>query len=117
MCTGDFPHLDSTSLHPTQHELEDWHQRYAEHFNLLPRIKFRTTVLSIDLLSSGDASDSDDSARYKITFFNQDSETPQVKVVDKVFLSTGLHSKPFVPDIPGIKEFGGVVKHSQGFKS
>lgn len=42
MCTGDFPYLESTSLHPNQQEMADWHQRFAEHFELLPHVHFQT---------------------------------------------------------------------------
>jgi cation diffusion facilitator CzcD-associated flavoprotein CzcO len=108
MCTGDFPHLESASLHPNQQEMADWHQRFAEHFELLPYVHFQTLVSDVHLLESG---------RYEVIFVKPDSPAPQKMLVDKVFLATGLHRDPFVPQVPGIEKFDGVAIHSQAFKS
>lgn len=118
MCTSDFPHLPSVSLHPDQQELADWHQRYAEHFDLLRHIYFSTTVHSIDLVAPA-TDGSNGKVEFEVIFAREGSEEKERSiVVDKVFIATGFHSVPFVPEVDGMMDtFRGVVKHSQAFKS
>lgn len=107
MATADFPHLESTSIHPTQAEMASWHHRYAQHFGLSRRIKLNSRVESVSLLPSG---------QFEVIFV-ENSGSAQKMLFDKVYLAIGLQSKPFTPDLPGLSEFRGVVKHSKAFKT
>lgn len=89
--------------------MADWHQQYAQHFDLLRHCKTQTTVSSVHHLASTD--------QYEISFTYSNSPNPETMLVDKVFLATGLNSQPRIPIVPGIEQFGGVIKHSQAVKS
>lgn len=88
-------------------------QSYAEHFNILPHVKLNTVVVSVDLLPAG----SEDADKYQIEYKTLGEDETKTLVVDKVFITVGALSQPFIPEIKGIEQFGGTVMHSQAYKS
>lgn len=89
--------------------MEDYHLRYAHHFDLLRHIKFNTEVVSVDLVDP-DA----DEPRYVVTYRLDGHE--ERDEFDKIVVATGLNTRPNVPKIQGMEQWEGEVWNSQSFK-
>lgn len=114
-CTADFPHLPTVALHATRQDMEDYHLRYAKHFDLLQHIEFRTEVISVDLVDpDADA----DEVQFIVTYKAVGEQEEKREVFDKVLLATGLNVRPNVLSgkIAGMEGFKGEVWNSQSFK-
>lgn len=116
--------LLDTPLFPLASDMLSFLESYAKNFNLLSRIKFNTTISSIDFYPPDS-----DGQRFIIKYHeklsdnsldNADTanrEKEQEIVVNRIILATGLHSHPKFPDIPGIKHFKGETLHSRSFRT
>lgn len=99
-------------------------EAYAEHFDLLSKIKFNVVITSVDLYPA-DA----DGQRFIIQYTtnsNSEEGDPEAAaaveekqlIVNRLIVATGLQSQPFVPPIAGLEEhFKGETLHSRGFRS
>lgn len=74
---------------------------FVEEFQLRPLIEFNVKVLSIG---------KDEAGRLSIT-----TDQGIYGNLDHVVVSAGLHGEPFVPDFPGLDQFGGMVMHSSKY--
>jgi dimethylaniline monooxygenase (N-oxide forming) len=92
-------------------------ESYAEHFNLLPKIKFNTVVTAVDL-APAPASQAD-GVRFVIKYRQRDdrSGNDSTITVDRVIVTTGLNSQCNIPNVDGIKHFKGEILHSAHFRT
>ncbi|KAK0103406.1 hypothetical protein ONS95_005431 [Cadophora gregata] len=99
---SDFPLAETDDDYPTAAQLHSWLVRYAEHFNLLPRIELGTKVLNINRV--GD----------QWALKSQKVNTGQVttEYFDKVCVATGTFFTPKWPKLEGLDKFAGRVIHS-----
>jgi dimethylaniline monooxygenase (N-oxide forming) len=93
--------------------MEDYHVRYAQHFDLYPYIKFETEVLSVDLV---DPNADVDALEYIVTYRTGADGKEETQTFDKVVVATGLQVVPKVPKVEGIEAFKGEVWNSQSYK-
>lgn len=93
--------------------MEDYHVRYAEHFDLYPHIEFNTEVLWVDLSDPG--ADVDDIV-YEVTYRTGADGVIKTDEFDKIVVATGLQDAPKVPKVDGIEGFKGEVWNSQSYK-
>ena len=84
----DFPFPDGASLYPDHHEMSLYFERYAQHFDLVRRIRFRSRVSSITSVEG----------RFRVSLESGSEET-----FDGVVVATGHQSVPRHP--PQIEGF------------
>jgi dimethylaniline monooxygenase (N-oxide forming) len=82
-------------------------EKYAEHFGVLPRIRFEQEVSGVRRVAGGGWA-----------VITRDSATGATRNsrFDAVVVCSGLHRVPSVPDIPGLDEFSGEVLHSAHYR-
>ncbi|GKV23895.1 hypothetical protein SLEP1_g33574 [Rubroshorea leprosula] len=131
---SDFPWPSSvTDDFPNQHQVFDYIQAYARHFDLLKHIKFNNKVVGIEYHGSSEAelqswslwggTGEPFSSTRKWKVHVQDTETLSTEIyeVDFVILCLGKFSgMPNIPDFPankGPEAFHGKVIHSMEYAS
>ena len=113
---SDFPMTEERfGVKPGQHipgfVVHEYLRQYAEDFNIQHCIRFRSDVQIAELEK--------ESGTWLLTVLSrQDSDgsskSSQVRT-QKLIVSTGLTSKPFVPHIAGKEAFGALIFHSKEF--
>ncbi|XP_033100166.1 dimethylaniline monooxygenase [N-oxide-forming] 2-like isoform X1 [Anneissia japonica] len=108
MCLSDFPYPEEYPLFPTPRQMEEYYQKYADHFGLMKYVRLNQNVVNIVSIGSG---------RWKIKSENADNPDDVSETeVDALIVCSGLQSVPYMPDIPGAEEFTGELIHSQYFR-
>ncbi len=95
----DFPFPDGASLYPDHHEMSLYFERYAQHFDLVRRIRFRSRVSSITSVEG----------RFRVSLESGSEET-----FDGVVVATGHQSVPRHP--PQIEGFTGEYVHAHAYR-
>ncbi|PRQ25129.1 putative flavin-containing monooxygenase [Rosa chinensis] len=131
---SDFPWPSSvTEDFPKQHQVMDYIQSYAQHFDLLRHIKFNTKVCGIEYegpsedemqswsLWGGTGEPFSSKGKWKVMVEDKQSPSTEVYLVDFVVLCIGRFSGiPNIPKFPpnkGPEEFHGDVIHSMEYAS
>ena len=70
---------------------------YANHFGLWPHIQFRTSVQSVQR----------EETTWRVKVKNLDSGSIKEECFDSVMVCNGHYTRPLVPTIPGMDQFGG----------
>ena len=93
---SDLAYPLGTSVYPSNQAVCAYLQRYAEQFDLLPRVRLRTEVREIARARSGFVvrSTNGDGARREETYSN-------------VVVATGRYRTPAIPAVPGLSSFSG----------
>lgn len=104
----DFPMAEEGPDYPDHATLAAYFQAYAEHFRLLPHIRFQHTVISC--VPRGEGPDSG----FDVTVRDDTTGEERVESFDKLVVANGHHWKPRWPDTPG--DFAGELLHSHDFK-
>uniref|UniRef100_A0A803JRM1 Flavin-containing monooxygenase n=1 Tax=Xenopus tropicalis TaxID=8364 RepID=A0A803JRM1_XENTR len=111
MCFSDYPIPDDFPNYMHNSKIMDYFRMYAENFNLLKYIRFKTTVCSIkkcpDFAKSG---------QWEIV--TECDGKQDMGIYDGVLLCSGHHTFPHLPleSFPGIKKFKGQYFHSREYK-
>ncbi|KAJ0076604.1 hypothetical protein Patl1_35705 [Pistacia atlantica] len=129
---SDFPWPSSvTDLFPNQHQVLDYLQSYAHHFDLLKHIKFNTKVVGIEYegasyeeieswsLWNGDGQPFSSQGKWKVVVEDIQKQSTEVHQADFVVLCVGRFSDvPNFPEFPpdkGPGAFHGKVIHSMDY--
>nr|DBA18131.1 TPA: hypothetical protein GDO54_016415 [Pyxicephalus adspersus] len=112
MCYSDYPIPDDFPNYMHNSKVLQYFRLYAEHFQLLKYIQFKTAVCNIrkrpDFLTTG---------QWDVV---TESEGNQEKhVFDAILVCIGHHTHPKIPlqSFPGIENFKGQYFHSRDYKS
>ncbi|XP_074523824.1 dimethylaniline monooxygenase [N-oxide-forming] 2-like isoform X2 [Halichoeres trimaculatus] len=89
-----------------------YYRRYAEHFDLLRHVHFKTTVKSVT-----QRADFSESGQWDVVTTNRDGEEER-HVFDAVLVCSGHYTHPVSPvtDFPGYETFSGRCLHSWDYK-
>lgn len=100
---SDLPHNAASPTYPTSQAMGEYLRRYAELFDLTPRMRMKTPVREI----RGDAN------RGWIVRTDAGEER-----YEQVVIATGRYNKPAIPDVPGLQSFSGSggVSHAFSYK-
>jgi dimethylaniline monooxygenase (N-oxide forming) len=101
---SDFP-MAGAEAHPPVGEYVAYLTRYAEHFQVLPHIRFDTTV---------EALAQDPSGNWTLRF-RQGAECSE-GTFDAVAVCSGLHQHPHVPKFAGQESFHGQIMHAADYR-
>ncbi|XP_063282229.1 dimethylaniline monooxygenase [N-oxide-forming] 2-like [Pelobates fuscus] len=112
MCFSDFPFPENSPnfLHNTK--LMAYYRAYADQFDLLKHIHFKTLVCSVkkcpDFLCTG---------QWNVIIEKNGKQ--ETLIFDAVMVCSGHHEQPFYPleSFPGIKRFKGEYFHSRQYKN
>ncbi|XP_037681289.1 dimethylaniline monooxygenase [N-oxide-forming] 4 isoform X2 [Choloepus didactylus] len=110
-CYSDFPFQEDYPNFMNQGKFWDYLQEFAEHFDLLKYIQFKTTVCSITK-----PPDFSETGQWVVV---TETEGRQERAVfDAVMVCTGHFLNPRLPleSFPGIHKFKGQILHSQEYK-
>ncbi|CAD5234566.1 unnamed protein product [Bursaphelenchus xylophilus] len=110
---SDFPPLNDAPNYMHNSEMYKYLLRYADHFNLRPKIYFKYQVLNIQR-SKGFSENGQWKVKYEIM------ETGEIleETFDGVMICTGHHSIPyFPPPFPGQENFRGEIIHSKSYRT
>jgi cation diffusion facilitator CzcD-associated flavoprotein CzcO len=103
----DFPMPDSYPDFPSKREMQRYFRSYAEHFNLLPHIRFGAAVTRIRPAS---AQETARGARWRTEC--SDGSTVLSRTV---VIANGHHTKPNLASYPG--EWAGEMMHSDAYRT
>ncbi|KAM7011994.1 uncharacterized protein LKV04_022432 [Tautogolabrus adspersus] len=112
MCFSDYPMPADYPNYMHNSQLLQYYRLYAEHFDLIRHVHFRTTVKSVS-----QRADSSKSGQWDIVTVNRDGEEER-HVFDAVLVCSGHYTYPALPltDFPGHEKFAGRCLHSWEFK-
>lgn len=93
--------------HMTAGEYCRYLEGYAEHFGVRPCIRFECEVVDVSLTVAGG---------WRVTTRTPGREEHEVVECDVVAICSGVHHRPYLPDIPGLDAFEGQVLHAANYK-
>lgn len=109
----DFPLPEGTPEYPHHSQVQAYFERYAQHFGVMPLIRFRHNVEHIAL--AGDSGDDGNSGNGAWQVRYTDAQGQQhTEVFSHLTVANGHHWNPKWPEYPG--EFNGTLMHSHDFK-
>jgi len=100
----DFPMPPDYPDYPSHWQMQAYFEAYAEHFGVVPRIRFRHTVLGVTHRSPD---------RWDVRFSDAEGRE-QVEPFDVLMVANGHHWDPKFPELEG--HFDGRLMHSHDFK-
>ncbi|XP_015491351.1 dimethylaniline monooxygenase [N-oxide-forming] 5-like isoform X4 [Parus major] len=112
MCFSDFPIPDDFPNYMHNSKIMEYFRMYAQHFDLLRHIRFRTSVCRVskrpDFASSG---------QWEVVTESQGKQ--EAAVFDAVLVCSGHHTDAHLPlsSFPGLEKFEGCHLHSRDYKS
>ena len=108
-CYTDFPWTpDDAPDYPTAEQIEQYINAYADHFRLRPHCRLETAVERIVRAADGHG--------WVVRSRAQGAGSTTEERFEKVLVTTGTYSKPFMPTLKGVEHFKGQILHSQAFK-
>lgn len=110
-CYSDFPFQEDFPNYMSHEKFWDYLREFAEHFDLLKYIQFKTTVLSVT-----QRPDFSETGQWDVV---TETEGKQDRAVfDAVMVCTGQFLSPHLPleSFPGIRKFKGQILHSQEYR-
>lgn len=112
MCFSDFPMPAEYPNYMHNSQLLQYYRLYAEHFDLLRHVHFKTTVRSVT-----QRADFSESGQWDVVTVNREGEEER-HVFDAVLVCSGHYTHPVSPltDFPGYKTFPGRFLHSWEYK-
>ncbi|KAL2301736.1 hypothetical protein Nmel_011132 [Mimus melanotis] len=111
MCFSDFPIPDDFPNYMHNSKIMEYFRMYAQHFDLLRHIRFRTSVCRVskrpDFASSG---------QWEVLTESEGKQ--EAAVFDAVLVCSGHHTDAHLPlsSFPGIEKFKGRYLHSRDYK-
>ncbi|XP_077188435.1 flavin-containing monooxygenase 5-like [Paroedura picta] len=111
MCFSDFPIPEDYPNYMPNGKIMEYFRKYAEHFNLLKYIRFRTKVCNVSKTS-----DFAETGRWNVV--TEANEKQELSVFDGIMVCTGHHTNAYLPlhSFPGIEKFKGRYFHSRYYK-
>ncbi|NXI03795.1 FMO5 monooxygenase, partial [Pachycephala philippinensis] len=112
MCFSDFPIPEDFPNYMHNSKIMEYFRMYAQHFDLLRHIRFRTSVCRVskrpDFASSG---------QWEVVTESEGKQ--ETAIFDAVLVCSGHHTDAHLPlsSFPGLEKFKGWYLHSRDYKS
>ncbi|KAI7847991.1 flavin-binding monooxygenase-like-domain-containing protein [Circinella umbellata] len=120
MSYRDIPFPSNSPLFPNRKQVIDYIQHVAEKYELLPMIRFNTTVVTVQQQPEGQESHNDNKRSWQVsvTYWHDGKKTNYTESFDAIVVANGKYYVPYIPDMDGLKEFSNVanVLHSQNYR-
>lgn len=109
MSFSDFPMDPSRYPYFASHkQVLQYLREYADFYNLWPCIQFSTEVTIVEPQDDG---------KWKTWMQRKDGSNATIAVFDAVFVCSGRHSKPHIPDFKDRDRYQGVFLHSNLYRT
>nr|XP_045248612.1 dimethylaniline monooxygenase [N-oxide-forming] 1 isoform X2 [Macaca fascicularis] len=110
-CYSDFPFPEDYPNYVPNSQFLEYLKMYANHFNLLKHIQFKTKVCSVTKCS-----DFTVSGQWEVVTMHEEKQ--ESAIFDAVMVCTGFLTNPYLPldSFPGINAFKGQYFHSRQYK-
>jgi dimethylaniline monooxygenase (N-oxide forming) len=105
---SDYPIPDDYPDYPSRAQFLEYLRGYAEHFNLLPHIRFATQIESVRPDPAGQG--------WCVSFRPLAGGAATEASFEAVMICTGFNSKPYTPPFAGAENFQGRILHSAAYK-
>lgn len=105
---SDFPMPKHYAEWPTGEQIQEYLTNYARHFDILPFVRFSTTVDRAEAVEVGQGG--------WVIYTTQNDKSSRV-MVDFLVVCNGVFSEPNMPKIPRRGLFSGSVLHSTEFRA
>ncbi|KAJ9093065.1 hypothetical protein QFC21_006558 [Naganishia friedmannii] len=119
MAYRSHPFPGPTPLFPRAHHVETYLRTYAEQHDLVPHIRFETTVTRVYKETSADldVGGGDGEAKWVVeSRHGAHGPTMASEVFDFVCIASGHYEKASIPEIRGLDKFTGQVLHSRWYR-
>ncbi len=105
---SDLAHAPGTPVYPSHRTILSYLERYANKFDLAPRIRLRTRVIGLAQTSTNG---------WALNYVDGDGVEHE-EYFGNVVVASGRFNKPILPDIPGLASFTGPcgVVHASQYK-
>ncbi|XP_049665359.1 flavin-containing monooxygenase 5-like isoform X5 [Accipiter gentilis] len=112
MCFSDFPIPEDFPNYMHNSKIMEYFRMYAQHFDLLRHIRFRTSVCRVSKRP-------DFAATGQWDVVTESEGKQEAAVFDGVLVCTGHHTEAHLPlsTFPGLEKFEGWYLHSRDYKS
>lgn len=107
---SDFPFPEDWAPYLTHQQVLQYLHMYADHFNLRKHIQFHHEVTQIEK-----AWDYDVTGKWLVHV--ESDGLQKEETFDYVIICTGFFSKAAIPSYPGLENFGGIVIHSNQYRT
>jgi dimethylaniline monooxygenase (N-oxide forming) len=109
MSFSDFPMDPSRYPYFTSHkQVLQYLREYADFYDLWTHIEFSTEVVAVEKQDDG---------KWKAQMKRKDGSNPTFEVFDAVFVCSGRHSKPYIPDFKDRDRYQGLFLHSNLYRA
>ncbi|KAL5017098.1 hypothetical protein ScPMuIL_006687 [Solemya velum] len=108
---SDFPPPEDFPAFMPHQYVVSYFKMYADKFNLLQHICFKTSVVKVDR-----ATDYDKSGRWDVTVRCGLTDAIRTETFDGVMVCTGHHTYPSLPHFSGMDLFSGSIMHSHSYR-
>ena len=117
MSYRDIPFPTGYPLFLNRKQVIDYIQDVAEKYDLLPMIRFNTTVVTVQQPEEPD-DENKNCWRVSATYWHEGKETSYTESFDAIVVANGKYYVPYIPNMEGLKEFSNVatVLHSQNYR-
>lgn len=121
---SDQPFSEDCEIYPTRQVVQDYLLQYARDVRHL--IKFATQVVNVSLVVAADKEQAVSAGKaimekWRVTTRDLLTGCATSAVYDAVVVASGHYATPYVPDVPGIREFHAaypdVIAHSKSYRS
>jgi len=109
-CFSDFPYPEGTDDFPTAAQVRTYLAAYADHFGLRPLLELSSEVTSVARARAPEGGPG--SGGFEVTVSPPGSRAARRRTFEFVVVCSGTFSTPHVPDLPGLEDFEGLVRHS-----
>ncbi|XP_013171973.1 PREDICTED: senecionine N-oxygenase [Papilio xuthus] len=106
----DFPVPESDKSYLPAKDMLAFLQLYADKHNVTPYIKFKHHVQLVKPKAGPNGE------LWDISYKDLSTGVSETREYDYVFVCNGHYNTPFIPNIPGLKEFKGDVMHSHDYR-
>lgn len=111
MAFSDYPTPAGFAPFMPHRQVLKYFRMYAEHFRLLPWIRFNARVERVEPAPQHAVS-----GAWTVRWLDATTGERRAEEFDAVMVCSGHHRRPHVPPVPGLERFEGLVLHSADYK-
>lgn len=112
---SDFDWDQGSEMFPTAQAMLNYLNEYARKWNIRNYIKFHSNVVNVS--SNCNESEKIGANGWTVKWIEDSHSTLQTDTFDGVIVATGIFSKGYIPELPGLGSFSGKVLHSKEYKT
>ncbi|XP_029375412.1 flavin-containing monooxygenase FMO GS-OX4 [Echeneis naucrates] len=113
MAFPDFPFDPQLSSFLPHQEIQKYLKKYCHAHNIWPQIRFNTMVEKVKPVVL--AKEVEKNTMWEVTSCDL-SGHQKTEIFDSVFVCSGHYSEPYIPNVPGMKNFKGKLLHSHLYR-